>query len=88
MIPDEIVTKLRQIPENDLIRNSLPDERIHDYVKKQMQDGTETYTFDLNPLLMAQTRERLEPFGWTLEEAAVLALVYLAAKEEITSDES
>ena len=55
---------------------------IHTEVKRSIESATDELTFDLDPLLMAQAEEVLAAKGWTLEEATVLLLYWLAVSPE------
>ena len=55
---------------------------IHTEVKRSIESATDELTFDLDPLLMAQAEEVLAAKGWTLEEATVLFLYWLAVRPE------
>ena len=55
---------------------------IHTEVKRSIESATDELTFDLDPLLMAQAEEVLAAKGWTLEEAVVLYLYWLAVRPE------
>ena len=55
---------------------------IHTEVKRSIESATDELTFDLDPLLMAQAEEVLAAKGWTLEEATVLFLYWLAVSPE------
>ena len=51
-------------------------------VQRNITAATDELTFDLDPLLMAQAEEVLAEKGWTLEEATVLFLYWLAVSPE------
>ncbi len=55
---------------------------IHTEVKRSIESATDELTFDWDPLLMAQAEEVLAAKGWTLEEATVLFLYWLAVPPE------
>ena len=55
---------------------------IHTEVQRSIEAATDELTFDLDPLLMAQAEEVLAAKGWTLEEAVVLFLYWLAVSPE------
>ena len=55
---------------------------IHTEVRRSIESATDELTFDLDPLLMAQAEEVLAEKGWTLEEATVLFLYWLAVSPE------
>ena len=53
---------------------------IHKEVQRSI--ATDELTFDLDPLLMKQAEAVLAEKGWTLEEAVVLYLYWLAVSPE------
>jgi hypothetical protein len=55
---------------------------IHTEVKRSIESATDELTFDLDPLLMKQAEAVLAAKGWTLEEAVVLFLYWLAVRPE------
>ena len=55
---------------------------IHTEVKRSIESATDELTFDLDPLLMKQAEAVLAEKGWTLEEATVLFLYWLAVSPE------
>ena len=55
---------------------------IHTEVKRSIESATDELTFDLDPLLMKQAEAVLAAKGWTLEEATVLFLYWLAVSPE------
>ena len=55
---------------------------IHTEVKRSIESATDELTFDLDPLLMKQAEAALAAKGWTLEEAVVLYLYWLAVSPE------
>ena len=55
---------------------------IHTEMKRSIESATDELTFDLDPLLMKQAEAALAAKGWTLEEAVVLYLYWLAVRPE------
>ena len=55
---------------------------IHKEVQRSIESATDELTFDLDPLLMKQAEAVLAAKGWTLEEATVLFLYWLAVRPE------
>ena len=51
-------------------------------MKRSIESATDELTFDLDPLLMKQAEAVLAAKGWTLEEATVLFLYWLAVSPE------
>ena len=59
---------------------NLPD--IHTEVKRSIESATDEMTFEMDLSLMKQAEEVLAAKGWTLEEATVLFLYWLAVRPE------
>ena len=55
---------------------------IHTEVKRSIESATDELTFEVDLSLMAQAEEVLTAKGWTLEEAVVLFLYWLAVRPE------
>jgi hypothetical protein len=55
---------------------------IHIEVQRSIEAATDEMTFEMDVSLMKQAEEVLAAKGWTLEEAAVLYLYWLAVSPE------
>ena len=55
---------------------------IHTEVKRSIESATDEMTFEMDLSLMKQAEEVLAAKGWTLEEATVLFLYWLAVRPE------
>ena len=55
---------------------------IRKEVQRSIESATDELTFDLDPFLMKQAEAVLAAKGWTLEEATVLLLYWLAVSPE------
>jgi len=55
---------------------------IHTEVKRSIESATDELTFEVDLSLMKQAEEVLAAKGWTLEEAVVLFLYWLAVRPE------
>ena len=55
---------------------------IHTEVRRSIEDATDEMTFEVDVSLMAQAEGVLAAKGWTLEEAVVLYLYWLAVSPE------
>ena len=55
---------------------------IHKEVRRSIESATDELTFEVDPLLMKQAEAVLAAKGWTLEEATVLFLYWLAVSPE------
>ena len=55
---------------------------IHTEVKRSIESATDELTFEVDLSLMKQAEAVLAETGWTLEEATVLFLYWLAVRPE------
>lgn len=78
MVPAKIAQFLKNRNEPDFfdIENRAACNEIHDQITQYVNEGTEVFTFSIDTELLVQAEAVLKSYGWTLEEATVLFLMW------------
>lgn len=78
MIPERIAQFLKNRTEPDFFDagNRAACNEIHDQITQYVNEGTEVLTFSVDAELLVQAESLLKSYGWTLEEATVLFLMW------------
>lgn len=84
MIPEKIEQLLKDRNEPDFFvegnRSAYDD--IHAEISQYVKHGTDSITFSVDAELLLQAEAVLETYGWTVEEAIVLFLMWCVTNPE------
>ena len=78
MVPAKIAQFLKNRTEPDFFDAQSRDScnEIHDQITQYVNEGTEVFSFSIDAELLVQAEAVLKSYGWTLEEATVLFLMW------------
>ena len=78
MIPTRIEQFLKTLPEPDLFigKNRTAADEIHDLLRRYVEQGTASLEVNVDVDLMLKVEKVLRGYGWTVEEAMALFLMW------------
>ena len=78
MIPARIEQLLKTLPEPDFSigKNRTAADDIHDLLRQHVEQGTASLEVNVDVDLMLKVEKVLRSYGWTVEEAMVLFLMW------------